>query len=125
MNITKVESNRDKKTFIEVPLKIYKNDKNWIRPLDKDINSVFSKGENKAYRNGEARRWLLTDNGEVIGRIAAFYSSKTAEDKGLKVGGCGFFECINSQDAADYFVREGFKDVYSLDGGFSEFSESS
>ena len=30
---------------------------------------------------------------------------------------------INSQDAADYFVKEGFKDVYSLDGGFSEFSK--
>ena len=41
MNITKVESNRDKKTFIEVPLKIYKNDKNWIRQLDKVINSVL------------------------------------------------------------------------------------
>ena len=30
---------------------------------------------------------------------------------------------INSQDAADFFVKEGFKDVYSLDGGFSEFSK--
>ena len=83
MNITKVESNKDKKNFIQIPLKIYRNDKNWIRPLDKDINSVFSKDKNKAYRNGEAIRWLLKDNGEVIGRIAAFYSSKNAEDKGL------------------------------------------
>ena len=33
------------------------------------------------------------------------------------------FHGINSQDAADYFVKEGFKDVYSLDGGFSEFSK--
>ena len=101
MNITKVESNKDKKNFIQIPLKIYRNDKNLIRPLDKDINSVFSKDKNKAYRNGEAIRWLLKDNGEVIGRIAAFYSSKNAEDKGLKVGGCGFFECINNQKAAN------------------------
>ena len=79
MNITKVESNKDKKNFIQIPLKIYRNDKNWIRPLDKDINSVFSKDKNKAYRNGEATRWLLKDNGEVIGRIAAFYSNKNAD----------------------------------------------
>ena len=30
---------------------------------------------------------------------------------------------VNSQEAADYFVREGFREVYSLDGGFSEFSK--
>ena len=30
---------------------------------------------------------------------------------------------VNSQEAADYFIKEGFKDVYSLDGGFSEFSK--
>jgi antitoxin component YwqK of YwqJK toxin-antitoxin module len=101
MNITKVVSNKDKKTFLQVPIKIYRNDKNWIRPLDKDINSVFSKAKNKAYRNGDVIRWLLTNNDEVIGRIAAFYSNKNIEDKELKVGGCGFFECINNQEAAN------------------------
>ena len=104
MNVTKVESNKDKKTFIEVPLKIYKNDKNWIRPLDKDINSVFSKDKNKTYRNGEAIRWLLKDNGEVIGRIAAFYSSKNTEDKGLKVGGCGFLNVLIIKKLPIYYL---------------------
>jgi thiosulfate sulfurtransferase len=30
---------------------------------------------------------------------------------------------VNSQEAANYFLREGFREVYSLDGGFSEFSK--
>ena len=30
---------------------------------------------------------------------------------------------VNSQEAADYFIREGFREVYSLDGGFSDFSK--
>ena len=30
---------------------------------------------------------------------------------------------VNSQKAADYFFSEGFREVYSLDGGFSEFSK--
>ena len=30
---------------------------------------------------------------------------------------------VNSQEAANYFIREGFREVYSLDGGFSEFSK--
>ena len=87
----------------------------------KDINSAFSKVKNKAFRKGDAIRWLLTDNGEVIGRIAAFYSNTTAENKGLKVGGCGFFECINNQEAANllfdtaknWLIEKGYN---SMDG---------
>ena len=29
------------KEFLEVPLTIYKDDPNFIRPLDKDVNDVF------------------------------------------------------------------------------------
>ena len=30
---------------------------------------------------------------------------------------------INSKDAAEYFVNNGFKSVFSLDGGYTEFSQ--
>ena len=30
---------------------------------------------------------------------------------------------INSKDAAEYFVNNGFHTVFSLDGGYSEFSQ--
>ena len=30
---------------------------------------------------------------------------------------------INSKEAAEYFVSNGFQTVFSLDGGFSEFSQ--
>lgn len=32
---------------------------------------------------------------------------------------------INSINAAEYFVNQGFKNVYSLDGGYSEYSKKS
>ncbi len=91
------------KEFLQVPLSIYKNDPNFIRPLDKDINDVFDPKKNKAFRFGEVSRWLLKDNdGNLIGRIAAFVNKKY-RNKGdtQKTGGIGFFECINNQEAAD------------------------
>ncbi len=92
------------KKFLEVPLYIYKDDPNYIRPLDKDINDVFNPKKNKAFRFGECTRWLLKDEREdqFIGRIAAFVSKKY-KNKGdtQKTGGIGFFECINKQEAAD------------------------
>ena len=99
MNIIEVNSKKDKKDFIKIACSIYKNEKNWIRPLDKDINSVFDPKTNKAFRKGDVKRWILKNNNENIGRIAAFYSSKNNKEK-LKVGGCGFFECIDEKEAA-------------------------
>ena len=99
MNIIEVNSKKDKKDFIQIACQIYKNEKNWIRPLDKDINSVFDPKTNKAFRKGDVKRWILKNNNETIGRIAAFYSSKNDKEK-LRVGGCGFFECIDDEEAA-------------------------
>jgi len=94
--------------FLLVPVTIYKNDINWIRPLDKDINEVFDAKKNKAFRFGKIIRWLLVDeNNQLIGRIAAFINSKY-KNKGddVPVGAFGFFECINSKSAADMLLNK-------------------
>ena len=91
------------KEFLEVPINIYKDDPNYIRPLDKDIKGVFDQKKNKTFRFGECNRWILKDeDGKSIGRIAAFVNKKY-RNKGdeQQTGGIGFFECINNQDAAD------------------------
>ena len=81
---------------------IYKNETKWIRPLDKDIKSVFNANTNKSFRKGEVIRWVLKKDDKLIGRIAAFYiKSNKVEKNNLKVGGCGFFECIDNQKAAN------------------------
>lgn len=85
-----------------MPALIYKNDPHYIRPLNKDIEEVFDEKKNKAFRHGEADRWLLLDeNDQCIGRIAAFVNKKY-KNKGddQKTGGIGFFECINNPEAA-------------------------
>src|SRR6476620_3772880 len=89
--------------FLQANVQINKNNPNYIRPLDKDINDVFDKEKNKAFRFGTVIRWLLkNENDELIGRIAAF-TNKKYRNKGDDgpVGGVGFFDCINNQDAAD------------------------
>ena len=89
--------------FIQVAVQLNKQDPNWIRPLDKDINEVFDKDKNKTFRFGLVVRWILKDNnGKLAGRIAAFVNKKY-KNKGddMPIGGIGFFECINNQAAAD------------------------
>ena len=103
MQIIPVTDKSTAQQFIQTAVVINKSDPNWIRPLDKDINEAFDAKKNKAFRFGEAIRWILKDDeGKLIGRIAAFINKKY-KNKGddVPVGGIGFFECINNQDAAD------------------------
>jgi len=103
MQLTEVSDKRTAKEFLNVNVLVNKNDPNYIRPLDKDIDEVFDPKKNKAFRHGEAIRWILKDeDGKLIGRIAAF-TNKKYKNKGddVPVGGIGFFDCINDQDAAD------------------------
>ena len=101
MKLNEVISEKDKKDFLLLPLKIYKDDPNWIRPLDKDIVAVFDPAKNKFFRHGQCTRFLLKDDkGETIGRIAAFINEKTSRKENQPTGGIGFFECINDHKAA-------------------------
>ncbi|MEO6682432.1 MAG: hypothetical protein ABIN48_06360 [Ginsengibacter sp.] len=103
MQLIPVTNKQLAKKFLEVSVILYKDDPNYIRPLDKDINDVFDPEKNKAFRFGECQRWLLEDaDGKLIGRIAAFVNKKY-KNKGdtQKTGGVGFFECVNNQEAAD------------------------
>lgn len=103
MQLFQVSDNASAKEFLRVPLIIYKEDPNYIQPLNKDITDVFDPKKNKAFRFGECSRWILKDDeGNLIGRIAAFVHKKY-RNKGdtQKTGGVGFFECIDNQEAAD------------------------
>lgn len=100
MKIVEVATPAHEKEFLEMAVSLYKNEKNWIRPLDKDIHGIFQPETNKLFRlGGKAKRWLLQDNsGKTIGRIAAFLHPKWKEKQ--PTGGIGFFECIENRDAA-------------------------
>jgi len=123
MQLTEVSDKRTAKEFLDVNVLVNKNDPNYIRPLDKDIDEVFDPEKNKAFRHGEAIRWILKDeDGKLIGRIAAF-TNKKYKNKGddVPVGGIGFFDCINDQNAADmlFDVAKHWlmqRDIQAMDG---------
>lgn len=101
MKMHEVKTGRDQREFLDMAAHIYKNDPNWIRPLDMDIEAVFNPAKNKHFKNGECTRWLLKDaNGTTIGRIAAFIDATYKQEQ--PTGGIGFFECINDRAAATF-----------------------
>jgi hypothetical protein len=103
MIITEVTTPALEKSFIETNVLLNQASPAYIRPLDKDIREVFDEKKNKTFRFGKVIRWILRDSdGRLIGRIAAF-TNKKYKNKGdeVPVGGIGFFDCIDSQEAAN------------------------
>lgn len=102
MKILEVNSPEKIQAFLMLPVRLYRHEPNWIRPLDKDIENVFDKEKNKTFRSGECIRWILVnEDNETIGRVAAFIHKKTINKNNEQpTGGMGFFECIKDQNAA-------------------------
>jgi len=101
MKLVAVQSAQEKQVFLQVAVNIYKNDPQWIRPLDKDIEAVFDPAQNKFFKKGECSRWILYDEaGKPIGRVAAFVNKQYKQSQ--PTGGMGFFECPDDQAAANF-----------------------
>lgn len=102
MNIIEVNDKLLTRKWIDFPKEHYRDDINWICPLDAEIEGIFNPKSNLCFEKGDAIRWLLEDSeGKIIGRIAAFYDLKKADHYDYPTGGTGFFECIDNQDAAN------------------------
>jgi len=101
MKLIEVTTPQDEQAFLTLPVQLHRNDPYWIRPLDDEITKVFDPIQNKLFRHGEAIRWILYDGQmTLIGRVAAFIDHKVCNNHEQPTGGMGFFECINSDEAA-------------------------
>lgn len=106
MKILQVDNSELERTWLSVPKSIYANDANYIPHIRQDVANIFDSRKNKLFKDGNAMRWVLLSNeGEAIGRIAAFQSKKYSEAQKQKTGGLGFFECLDNDDAARLLLQ--------------------
>ncbi|MBX5438059.1 MAG: GNAT family N-acetyltransferase [Thermoflavifilum sp.] len=102
MHIQEVNHRQTEKDFLRLPKQLYRNDPNWVSPLENDIRDIFDPKRNSYFSHGVCTRWVLYDEGhKPIGRIAGFIDEHRAYKFPQPTGGIGFFECINDQQAAN------------------------
>jgi hypothetical protein len=103
MQIIEVHDAASTKEFLLVNTLMNAHNPVYIRALDNEVNDVFDPQKNKNFKYGTAKRWIAkTDDGNLVGRIAAFTNDKYI-NKGteFKTGGIGFFDCIDDQATAN------------------------
>lgn len=121
MELIQVAGKRLVNDFHKVPEIIYKKDNNWVPQLRVMIEDTFNPKKNSRFQHGDAQRWILKNNGRLIGRIAAFYDSHYSLGYSQPTGCFGFFECENNKkaafklfDAARNWLKE--KGMEAMDG---------
>jgi GNAT superfamily N-acetyltransferase len=105
MEIRCVTTRAELKKFIQLPYKLYKNDPVWIPPLRVEQFSQFDPKRNPTLDHCEYALFLLIDNHEVIGRIAAFIDTLALETWKEPVGLFGYYECPDDKKASEMLME--------------------
>ncbi|MCJ7716466.1 MAG: hypothetical protein MUO54_08100, partial [Anaerolineales bacterium] len=100
MKILPVENTKDLKKFINFPYHFYKDDPNWIPPLRTELNNQFDPNKNPLLDHCDYSLFLLIQEGQIIGRIAAFIDQLAVDFWKEKIGLFGYYECIPDESAS-------------------------
>lgn len=84
IEIKKVQTQQDLKTFIRFNYEMYKNNPYSVPDLYEDMMDTFSPKENPAFEFCEADYFLAYKDGRLVGRVAAIINNRANETWGKK-----------------------------------------
>ena len=109
LEIVKVVTARDKKNFIRLPWKIYKDFPLWVPPLISERNRFLDPEINPFFNDADVSLYLvLSAHKEPLGRIAVVNNRLHNKFHSENVGFFGMFECINDQKVANLLLDTAF-----------------
>jgi GNAT superfamily N-acetyltransferase len=100
MHIQPVNSRSELKHFIELPYRFYREDPLWIPPLRDEQRGQFDSKRNPLLDHCEYALFLLQENGQTIGRIAAFVDHLALDFWNERIGLFGYYECPPDEKAS-------------------------
>ncbi|WP_242096814.1 MULTISPECIES: N-acetyltransferase [unclassified Sphingomonas] len=71
LTIRPIESKRDRKTFIDLPFRLYRDDPHWVPPLKGEALGLLTPEKNGWFSHAKAQLFLAEEDGRVVGRISA------------------------------------------------------
>ena len=69
--IRPVLTKMDRKTFIDLPFRLYADDPNWVPPLKGEALGLITPAKNGWFSHAKAQLFLAEEDGRVVGRISA------------------------------------------------------
>jgi hypothetical protein len=99
LQVQEVKNHKDLTTFVRIPWEIYRADRHWVPPLDKDI--LLKLSPRHPFRShAEMVLFLALREGKPVGRIAGIIDRHYVEFHQERVGFFGFFESLPDAEIA-------------------------
>jgi hypothetical protein len=105
IEIRRVESRRELRSFINFPLGLQKNYPNWVPALYVDEMNTLDRKKNPAFEFCEAEYWLAYKDGKLAGRIAGLINRRVIEKWGKKSARFGWMDFIEDYEVAEALVK--------------------
>jgi GNAT superfamily N-acetyltransferase len=100
LTVRRVQSGRDRRSFLELPYKLYKNDLHWVSPLRIAQKDILNVEKHPFYRTSDVEMFLAERDGRIVGRVMAILNRAHNEFHQEKAGEFGFFEVESDLEAA-------------------------
>lgn len=105
LKVKEVKTNKEKRDFLNFPLKMYKDNKNFVPPLYIDEKKIFSK-KYIYYDTCEAIYFNCYDDDKIVGRISAILQKASNEKWNQKRVRFTRFDAINDINVAKVLFLE-------------------
>ncbi|MEX0794652.1 MAG: GNAT family N-acetyltransferase [Pirellulaceae bacterium] len=113
--IEPVVQQSQRREFMELPWKLYRDDPHWIPPLRQNQRELLNFEPHPFYQQNQIQSFLARRDGQVVGRVAAILNQEHIDRYKESVGFFGFFESINDPEVA-HALLNGVRDWLSSRG---------
>ncbi len=102
MKLVKIDTDdpRQVKKFINLPKRIYQNNTRYVPTMISEMELVMNKHKHPFYKHSDADFFIVEENGEVVGRVAALKNTNYCKHHDEEVGFFFYFEVIEDQSVS-------------------------
>jgi hypothetical protein len=124
VEIRKQNQGKNLKEFISFPHLLFKNNPNWVAPLNMEIEDRLNPRKNPFFEHGEACFFSAWKGDQLVGRCSAQIDHEHLKIHQDQAGFFGFFDTVEDQEVADHLLRSAeewlrAKGMKSIRGPFS------
>lgn len=102
--IRRITKRSDYKKFVKFPTKLYKDEPNYIPPMESDEFKMTTK-KNAHYKECDQAHFLAEQDGKVVGRIACVVMHKYNEKNNCKYARFTRFDVIDNEEIAHALLQ--------------------
>ena len=105
-NVENITAGKGFRDFLDLPKRIYKNDANWIAPLNSEVRKVLNVDRNPYFSNVSLQKFVCYKSNIACARSVVIINKAYWEKWSKRTAWFGFFESVDDIDCARILFEE-------------------